>query len=235
MPNDDKFLFMSADGDNLGPKVVIKEMNLNVATQQISDAIELAHRALVRERTMQLPYTRVMIKHVAITAGSSTMCLDNIVMGGLPDLVVMGFVSDTAFAGSYTENPYNFKNFKIKRIDLFSNGMRVPQFGYQPNFTKKIYNFDYFIFQEQLGFDQGNRCVNVTPEEWADGFNLYSCKITHEPIGSGTAGPRSHAETGSVCLEFDFETAPAGNLKLIIMYQMLGIIEIDEVNNLIVS
>ena len=55
-----------------------------------------------------------MMKHMAISAGSSIMCLDNIFTGGLPDLVVMGFVSETAFAGSNTENMYNFKNFKIK-------------------------------------------------------------------------------------------------------------------------
>ena len=77
--------------------------------------------------------------------------------------------------------------------------------------------------------------MNLTPAEWADGFNLYSFKITDGPIGSGTAGPRSHAEMGSVRLEFDFEMAPAGNLKLIIMYQKLGIFEIDEFNNIIVS
>ena len=141
---------MSADGDNHGPKVVIKGINLNVATKQMFDATELAHRAFVRERNIRLPYTRVMIKHVAIPAGSSTMCLDNIFTGGLPDLVVIGFVSETAFASSYTENPYNFKNFKIKRMDLFRNGMRVPRFGYQLNFTTKIYNSEYFTFQEQL-------------------------------------------------------------------------------------
>ena len=168
---------MSADGDNLGPKVVIKEMNLIVATKYMSDATELAYRALVPEWNMRLPYTRVMMKHVAIPAGSSTICLDNIFTGGLPNLVVMGFVSDTAFAGSYTENPYNFKNFKIKRMDMFCNGMRVPRFGYQQNFTKKIYNTDYFTFQEQLGFDQGDRCVNLTQKEWADGFNLYILKL----------------------------------------------------------
>ena len=103
MPNDDKFLFMSADGDNLGPKVVIIKINLIVATKQMSDATDMVHRALVRERNMRLLYTLVIMKLVAIPAGSSTMCLDNIFMGGLLDLVMMGFVSDTAFAGSYTE------------------------------------------------------------------------------------------------------------------------------------
>ena len=42
MPNDDKFIFMTGDGDNLGP---IKDINLIIATKQMSDATELAHRA----------------------------------------------------------------------------------------------------------------------------------------------------------------------------------------------
>ena len=119
LPNDDKFIFMSTEGANFGPKLVIKEMNLIIHTKQLSDATELAHRALVREKNMRLPYTRVMMKHVAIPSGSSTICLDNIFTGGLPDLVVMGFVSDTAFAGSYTDNPFNFQNFKVKRMDMY--------------------------------------------------------------------------------------------------------------------
>ena len=77
--------------------------------------------------------------------------------------------------------------------------------------------------------------MNITPEKWADGFNLYSCKITDGSIGSGTVGPRSHSETGSARLEFDYETAPQGNLKLIIMYQMLGIFEIDRWKEIVVS
>ena len=118
---------------------------------------------------------------------------------------------------------------------MYCNGTRVPQFGYLPNFIKKIYNQAYFTFQKQLGFDQGDRYVNISPEEWADGYNLYSFKITHGPIGSGTVGPRSHSKTRSARLEFDFETAPQGNLNLIIMYQMLGIFEIHRWKDIVMS
>ena len=156
MPNDDKFSIMSSEGDNLGPKVVIDDMNLNICTKQFSDAAELAHQTIVRNINMRLSYTRLLMKHVTIPAKSSTMCLDNIFTGVLPDLVVIKFVTDTAFVGSYTENPYNFKNFKTKRINLFRNGTRVPQFGKLPKFTKKIFNETYFTFQKQLGFDQGD-------------------------------------------------------------------------------
>ena len=102
----------------------------------MSDAAELAYQILVGNINMRLPHTRVLMKHVAIPANSSNMRLDHIFTGVLPHLVVMKFVTDTAFAGSYTVNQYNFKNFKIKRMDLFRNGTRVPKFGYLPNFIK---------------------------------------------------------------------------------------------------
>ena len=120
-------------------------------------------------------------------------------------------------------------------MNSFRNSMRVPQFGNFFNFTNKIYNHAYFTFLEQLGFDQSDRCVNISPEEWADGLNLYSFKITDGFIGSGTVGPCSHSETKSARLEFDCETAPHGNLKLIIMHQMLGIYEIDRWKKIVVS
>ena len=86
---------------------------------------------------MQLYYTFMLMTHVAIRANSSIKCLDNILTDVLPDLVVMGFETNTAFAENYTENLYNFKNNKIKRMDLLRNGTQVSKFSYLPNFTKK--------------------------------------------------------------------------------------------------
>ena len=140
LPNDDKFIFMTTEGATFAPKLVIKEMNLIIHTKQLSDATELAHRALIREKNMRFPHTRVMMKHVAIPSGSSKICLDNIFTGQLPDLVVMGFVSDTAFAGSYANNPFNFQNIKLKRMEMYANGNKVSQLGYKPDFAKKLYN-----------------------------------------------------------------------------------------------
>ena len=83
LPNDDKFILMTTEGANFGPKVVIKEMSLIIHTKQLSNSTEIAHRALVHEKNMRLPYTRVLMKHIAIPSGSSTICLDNIFTGPL--------------------------------------------------------------------------------------------------------------------------------------------------------
>ena len=47
MPNDDKFCIMSSDGDNLGPKLVIDDMNLIICTKQLFDATKFTNQTLV--------------------------------------------------------------------------------------------------------------------------------------------------------------------------------------------
>ena len=109
---------------------MIKKMNLIECTKQTFDATEIVYRALFREQNMRVLYTRVMIKNIAIFDNNLTICLDNICTGRVPYLMVMCFGSDTAFALRYTKHPYNFKNIKIKRINLFHNGMQMPRFSY---------------------------------------------------------------------------------------------------------
>ena len=89
--------------------------------------------------------------------------------------------------------------------------------------------------QEQLGFHKGDKCVALTPYEWSHGFTLYTFKITDGPVGSGVDGPLSKSATGSARLEIGFSASQNTNIKVVVMYQMLGVIEIDQFRNIIVS
>lgn len=184
MPIYDNFLFMCGDGDNLGFKMVIDDKNLIVFTKHLFDTTKFGDSTLFVDINMRLPYTCLMLKHVAIPPNSVTICLDNIFTGALLDSMVMSFVTDTAFARSYTKNPFNFINFTIKQMDLFLNSVRVPTSCYFLSFSKNLCNKAYFTFQEQLGFDQGGRCANISPENWANNYNFYSFKLTKKLIGS---------------------------------------------------
>ena len=115
------------------------------------------------------------------------------------------------------------------------NGTATPRDGYKPNWTSGEYVDDYWQMQEQLGFHKGDKCVALTPYEWSHGFTLYTFKITDGPVGSGVDGPRSKSTTGSARLEIGFSAAQNTNIKVIVMYQMLGVIEIDQFRNIIVS
>ena len=90
-------------------------------------------------------------------------------------------------------------------------------------------------FQGQLGYDTGDKCIQLTPHEWAYGYTLFSFKLTLGPIGSGVAGPRSHSTGGHVRLELSFAQPTPANLKIILLYQTPSVLEIDLWNNVVLT
>ena len=216
-------------------KLAIQSVSLTIRMKQLSSEAELAHRQLVQSRPMKLPYTRVQLKHLSIAANLTSATFDNVFTGALPDLVVIGLVHDEDFAGAYDRNPFYFRPFGVNRVELKRNGMSVPRLGYTPDFANNKYTKDYRRFQEQLGFDKGDKCVTLTPTEWATGYTLYAFKVTDGPIGSGTEGPRSRSNTGSIRLEIGFAAGVNHNIKVIILSQSLGLLEFDEFKNVIIS
>ena len=87
----------------------------------------------------------------------------------------------------------NFKHFNVKRVEMKKNGTPVPRGGYTPSWENGNYIKDYMKFQGQLGFDIEDKCVQLTPPQWANGYTLFEFKLTKGPIGSGVGGQRSYS------------------------------------------
>ena len=120
--------------------------------------------------------SRVQMKHLSIPANQTSINFDNVFTGALPDLVVVGLVSDTDLVGNYKRNPFNFRNFGVNRIELKRNGTSKPSEGYTPNFATGQYIKAYSTFLKELECDIGDTSVSLTPSEWANGYTLYVLK-----------------------------------------------------------
>ena len=236
IPAADNFVIMS-NAQNPAFRVVIVSVQLTIRMKQLVSEAELAHRELVVHRPMKLPYSRIQMNERHITLGLQNISFDNLFTGVLPDLVVVGMVHQDHFAGAYAHNPFNFQNFGVTRMELKRNGISVPREGYKPDFTvnSSKYMKAYRTFLDQLGYNKGSDCLDITPGEWATGFNLYVFKITDGPIGSGTESPRSRALSGTARLDIDFAAPTVNVIKVIILSQSLGLIEIDEFTNVVVQ
>ena len=122
----------------------------------------------------------------------------------------------------------------MNRIELKRNGTSRQSEGYTSNFATGQYIKAYSTFLQELECDIGDKSVNLTPSEWANGYSLYAFKITDGPIGPGRYGPRFKSATGSARLEVSFAAAENENIKVVLLYQMLGRIEFDRFNVVLV-
>ena len=188
-------------------KLVIQSANLIIRTKQLTST---AHKALINllvSQNMVHHLLRVQMKHLSISANQTSINFDNVCTGALPDIVVVGLVSDAVFAGGYQRTPFNFRNFGVDRIELTCNGTPRPIEGYTPNFANCQYITAYSTFLQELECDTGDNGVSLTPSEWANKYTLYAFKITDGPIEPGTYGPRFQSATGSARLAVSFAAA----------------------------
>ncbi|KAF0138562.1 MAG: Uncharacterized protein FD143_3645, partial [Ignavibacteria bacterium] len=119
-------------------------------------------------------------------------------------------------------NPFQFQNFGANYLCIQANGEQLPRLAYQPNFANQDYIRSYFGVLEALGYDIGPNCWDLTPEEWANGYNIYAFKITPCPIGT----VRSPARLGSARLEIMFSARTTVNISVLLLSQHSAEIQI---------
>ena len=215
-------------------KLVIQSVNLIIHSKKLTSTAHGALMDLLVHQNMQHHLSRVQMKHLSIPAKQTSINFDNVFTGALQDLVIVGLVSDADLAGGYQRNPFNFKSFGVNRIELKRNITSWPSKGYTPNFANRQYIKAYMTFFQELECDNGYKSVSLTPSDCSNGYTLYAFKIIDGSIRPGTYGPRSKSATGSARLEVSFAAAVNENIKVILLYQMLGRLEFDRFNAVLV-
>ena len=88
-------------------------------------------------------------------------------------------------------------------------------------------------FQGQLSYYTGDKCIQLTQLEWANGYTVISFKLTHLPNGSGFAGTRSLSTGGNVRLQLSLAQPTPAYLNMVLMNQTPSVIEIDHHNKVV--
>ena len=234
-PSKDSFMLLSgADVTNQAPQIQyrfqIVDARLFVRSIQVSPAAVLAHEQVLTKANMRFPIRRVTMKTLAIPQNQTSILHDNIYLGQLPRRVLMGLVLDTAMAGHYQQNPFNFQHFDVNHIALYVNWEMVPSKPYQPNFTSNQYLRDYMSLYQGTDTMYSNRAMNIARSDFAQGYALWLFDLSND-IGASTCF--SVPRTGSVRLELKFAQATTATINVICYAEYDAVIEIDKHRNVI--
>jgi len=133
--------------------------------------------------------------------------MDNITVGQLPKRIVLGFISNAAYDGDYTENPFNYQNLNVQRLALFVNGKSYPSTAYTPRFggNNAEYSREYNDLLKVLGVD-GDEGIDITRDDYPNGYCLYAFDLSPNKSSSGR-GPLTLKKTGNTRLEFQLGTS----------------------------
>ncbi|XP_065421270.1 uncharacterized protein F54H12.2-like [Chrysemys picta bellii] len=101
---------------------------------QVAPGVHLGHAEALLTANAKYPMDCVGMKVFSIPAGSRVSNQENLFLGQLPKMLVLGFVDNDAFRGSYAKNSFHFKHYDINFVALYVDGEQIPTKPLQPDF-----------------------------------------------------------------------------------------------------
>ncbi len=214
------------------PKICIEQAVLFVRKIQPSEAVIEGHIRALERGTAKYPIRPAVVKPITIAHGNVSVNVDNLFMGNLPRMLILGMVSNAAFSGKYHLNPFHFVHNHLNRLTLHIKDKQIPGRALEPDFERMNYMRSYlslFTGSGKANQDEGN---DITYEEYANGYTLFGFDLTPDLCDGEHFNPLNK---GSVRVEMHFEEAPAETLTLLAFAEFESVIEINRARKCIVT
>nr|XP_006632725.1 PREDICTED: uncharacterized protein F54H12.2-like [Lepisosteus oculatus] len=121
--NRDPFCLMNNDGEH---KLSVLSASLFVKRVRVSPGVRLGHAEALVEANPKYPIDRVQMKVFSLPAGIRVCNQENLFLGQLPKVVILGFVDNAAFSGSFTPKPFNFKHYNVNFLAFYADDEQIP-------------------------------------------------------------------------------------------------------------
>lgn len=212
----------------LNPRFKILSARLHVRKVKLADSFTsaLEEMLLKGEANIDMPICRTEVISANIQSGQTKVCIEPLIKGPFPTLIIIGFVTNRAFTGDRILDSFSFGNHNVVSISITVNGVQVPKEPYTPNWTENKYGREYVEFFRQLGQDMSVPTAKITWEEYKTSKCFYAYNLAPDLCFT----PASHfspQKSGVIRLDVTFGTAPPEPLTALIYCKYQNKIQID--------
>ena len=119
---------------------------------KISDSVRLRHIAILsgaggaRPQPSLYPLERGDVQAYNIAAGQSTFQRNDLFLGNIPRCVLVGLVTNAAYAGINNQNPFNFQLKGLKSLKLLVKGEENPAAGIELDQNGQVNGYNSLMF-----------------------------------------------------------------------------------------
>jgi hypothetical protein len=184
----DSFAIFNAN-TSLKPKVKIVDARLHLLTIKVNPAI-LQQHALTLARGIPAIYefhkTEIDILHLKTNTTEETK--DELFRMRVPNYLVMFMVSNSAFHGDYSKNPFNFRHYGLKSLHLTRDDESVPYERFEPDFKNGNCLKEFMAQYQSSDLLGKNGILPISYDEFRQGFTIFQWNLSDNRNGTN-AGP----------------------------------------------
>jgi hypothetical protein len=196
----------------------ITSMKLIVQRVKVREELAVAHKkifASLPENKLRYPARRISMSRHVVNQGVRSARLKLFENCTLPDRILVAFISKTASAGLYAENPFNFMHRNVNKVYLEVNSMNVPRVPYEPDFSKPNgYIREFYETLAFVGAHEGNTTITLNAEEYGHGYTVFPfCLVPRREHGAVLGEQR----VGLAALNLTFSTATEDVFEVVVL------------------
>ncbi|XP_044860314.1 uncharacterized protein F54H12.2-like [Mauremys mutica] len=206
-----------------GFKLCIISASLFVKKVRVAPSVRLGHTEVLLTDNAKYSVGRVGMKVFSIPAGSRVSNQENLFLGQLPKMLVLGFVDNDAFRRSYAKNPFHFKHYNINFVALYVDGEQIPTKPLQPDFEAGHCVREYMNLVQTAGKHMKDRSLLIDREEFAQGYTSFAFDLSPD---QECANHYSLIKTGNLRAEIRFGKALTVTVNMIVYGVFDYVIEI---------
>ncbi|GBO02078.1 Uncharacterized protein F54H12.2 [Araneus ventricosus] len=222
--NKDSFALMSSTQDF---KVVIQHASLFVRKVKVAPSIVIAHEIALSKGVIKMPIRRTEVKSFALSSGMQSITIPNAFIGQIPTRLILGMVSNNAFNGDFSKNPFNFKHYDLSYLCILDGNRMIPSKPFQPKFdNSNCYSRCYMSLFTDLGRYHKDQDLNISYSEYKEGYTLFAIDLTPDLSADGMH--ESILRNGNLTLDLKFGKALPETVNLMVYSEYRNIIEIDK-------
>jgi len=198
-------------------KIKIKSAKLYCYYVKMDDDILDSFNRELSRHNMVYPVKHIEARPFTLTGTSTKMTIPDVCDGKLPELLVLGFVSDKSFTGASLQlSPYSFKNYNIERLSMNLDNQKFADLTLSG--VKKSGEFmkSYLHFMEEMS--QAGDPLNITSDQYAESFCFFPFRLSGD----------FEEMTGNISIDLEFKTALTETIHMIAYYVYNRTIEINK-------
>jgi len=141
--------------------------------------------------------TRVELKTFTFSSGSTSLSIDNAVLGPVPKLLHCTIVKNADFIVTIDTNPYKFSHYDISDFSLFVDGKQYPNEGLSLSMDHERNSvMSYRTLFEGSGIHHSNAGHQITHDMFVNGYFMLLFDLT--PDQGTSEAHTSHPEQGNI-------------------------------------
>ena len=140
--------YMISDNPNIGLGIV--DCSLYTRRIALKDDYHKKRMDMLAHTLVELNYLKTLAKTLIIPARQSQLIQENIFNNAPARRIAIAMNTNSAFTGSYTENPFWYQQFDLKQIRILKGGQSIVDFDAADNCRLYVTTMKAMNFQDDI-------------------------------------------------------------------------------------